>query len=69
MNCEDVIFRILSQQRPHIRMDIDRLLCDRGFGLYSRLRQPFDPPDPGKESADLLGYVIAILIGHKSTIS
>jgi hypothetical protein len=30
-------------------------------------RQPLDPPDIGKNLADLLGYVIAILLSNEST--
>jgi len=31
------------------------------------LRQPLDPPDIGEELADLLRYVLAILLGHESS--
>jgi len=48
-------------------MHTAQLLGDRMLRTVLLLRQPLDPPDIGKELADLLGYVLAILISHKVT--
>jgi hypothetical protein len=50
-------------------MHDDQLLCDWVLLAILLLRQSFDPPNFGKELANLLLYVLAILLGHESTIS
>ena len=55
------------QQCLDIRMHAAQPFCDRMLRAVLLLRQPLDPPDIGKELADLLGYVLAILLGHEST--
>jgi len=46
-----------------------RLLCNRMLSAIFLLRDPLDPPDIGKELANLLNYVFTILPGHELTIS
>jgi hypothetical protein len=45
-------------------MQAAQLFCDGMILAILLLRQPFDPPDLGKELANLFPYVIAILLGH-----
>ena len=46
-------------------MHVPQLLCDRMLRAILLLRQPLDPPDLRKELANLLHYVLAILLGHE----
>jgi len=55
----------LLQQRLGIRMHAIELLRDRMLWPVLLLRQPLDPPDLGQELADLLHYVLAVLLGHE----
>jgi hypothetical protein len=48
-------------------MHAAQLLCDRMQRAILLLRQSLDPPDIGKELADLLRYVLAILLCHGLT--
>ena len=50
-------------------MHVPQLLCDRMLRAVLLLRQSLDPPDFGKKLADLLRYVLAILLGHNVTAS
>jgi hypothetical protein len=57
------------QQRLSICMHAGELLGDRVLRAVFLLRQPLDPPDLGKKLADLLRYVLAILLGRDATSS
>jgi hypothetical protein len=48
-------------------MHAAQLPGDRVLRAVFLLCQPFDPPDIGEELADLLRYVLAILLGHEDT--
>ncbi|MDD1762652.1 MAG: ATP-binding protein [Methanothrix sp.] len=50
---------------PHVHTG--ELPGDRVLRAVFLLSQPFDPPDIGEELADLLRYVLAILLGHESS--
>lgn len=60
---------LLPQQPLGICMHASELLGDRVLWAVLLLRQPLDPPDLGKELADLLRYVLAILLVHGSCSS
>jgi hypothetical protein len=45
-------------------MHAGELLGDGVLRAVFLLRQSFDPPDLGKKLADLLLYVLAVLLGH-----
>jgi len=59
----------LLQQRLRIPMHAPQLLGDGVLRAVFLLCQPLDPPDLGEELADLLRYVLAILLGHGSCSS
>ena len=48
-------------------MHVPQLLCDRMLRAILLLRQSLDPPDIEKKLANLLLYVLAILISHEVT--
>lgn len=48
-------------------MHAGELLGDRMLRAVLLFRQPLDPPDIGKKLANLLRYVLAILLSHEST--
>jgi len=50
-------------------MHAGELLGDRVLRAVLLLRKPLDPPDLGKKLADLLRYVLAILLSHGSLFS
>ena len=57
----------LLQQHLDISMHAGELLGDGVLRPVLLLRQALDPPDLGQELTDLLVYIPAILLGHKST--
>jgi len=61
--------RFFLQQRLGIRMHAGELLGDGVLRPVLLLCQPLDPPDLGEKLADLLGYVLAILLSHQSCSS
>lgn len=54
--------RFSLQQFLSICMHFGGLLGDRVLQSVLLFRQPIDPPDIGKKLADLLRYVLAILL-------
>ena len=60
---------LVPQQHLGIRMHAAQLLGDRVLRPVFLLRQPLDLPDLGEKLADLLRYVLAILLNHQSCSS